>query len=272
MKRLAIAALATFGVLLAAMPAARAADTQCNTTISGGTINGNLAVPNGATCFLGKNVVVTGNVEVGAGAGLEVVGATIGGNIQAEQCNFMELSPSFVGGSEPGPISVGGNVQIQHCTGTGSGFEQFTNQYPITINGNFVCEDNSTPCGAVGGTVRGNVRIANNLFPFSTTLVSMNTIGGNVQVINSGPSGDVDTNTVGGNVEFDGNTGGGGFVYSNNVDGNLQVDDNTGGSTDIDTNTVGGNLTCQGNTPPPSNFGFSKNTVAGNKLGQCAGL
>jgi hypothetical protein len=75
LARCAITPLAALGIQRAAgtVPAARAADTPCTTTISSGTtINGNLVVPAGDnTCTL-KNVTVTGNVQVGKGASLTV--------------------------------------------------------------------------------------------------------------------------------------------------------------------------------------------------------
>jgi hypothetical protein len=85
MKRFVIAALATFGIALASGPAARA-DTNCSTTLTSVTINGNLVVPAGAECSL-NGTTVTGNVTVGKGAQLLVFAGTIYGNIQAHQCN-----------------------------------------------------------------------------------------------------------------------------------------------------------------------------------------
>jgi hypothetical protein len=72
MKHFAITPLAALGILAGTVPAARAADAPCTTTISSGTINGNLTVPAGNSCTL-VNVTVTGNVQVGKGASLNVV-------------------------------------------------------------------------------------------------------------------------------------------------------------------------------------------------------
>jgi hypothetical protein len=89
MQRFAITPFAVLGILAGTVPAARAADTTCTTTISSGTINGNLVVPAGASCTL-ANVTVTGNVQVGKGATLAVgpgtgQTVTIGGNVQADR-------------------------------------------------------------------------------------------------------------------------------------------------------------------------------------------
>jgi hypothetical protein len=62
--------LAALGILAGIVSVARAADTPCTTTISNGTINGDLVVPAGAACILAGTVTVTGNVEVGKGASL----------------------------------------------------------------------------------------------------------------------------------------------------------------------------------------------------------
>jgi hypothetical protein len=118
MKHIATA-LVAFGIMSAALSSARAADTTCTTNIIGGTINGNLVVPAGAQCSL-NGTTVTGNVTVGKGAQLLVFAGTIYGNIQAHQCNFVFLT------SFRTAISVGGNLQIQNCTGTGdNGYSVF---------------------------------------------------------------------------------------------------------------------------------------------------
>jgi hypothetical protein len=85
-------ALVALGIMLAALPTARAADTTCTGNITGGTVNGNLIVPPGQTCQL-FDVTVTGNVVVGTGASLGVFPVTgqtvtIHGNVAADRCNF----------------------------------------------------------------------------------------------------------------------------------------------------------------------------------------
>ena len=125
MKHFATALLG-IGIMLAALPTARAADTICaNTVISNTTINGNLVVP--VYCAL-QNVTVTGNVQVQTNAQFYIVynstidgnlsvgtGATfstdsdltVDGNIEANQCEvFVVDSYSTI---------VGGNVHIQSC-------------------------------------------------------------------------------------------------------------------------------------------------------------
>jgi hypothetical protein len=206
LARCAITPLAALGILAGTVPAARAADTTCPPTPSG-TINGNLAVPAGASCTL-TNVTVTGNVQVGKGASLFVEPnagqtVTIGGNVQAAQCQQVNLH------SNPGGVlSVGGNVQIRNCM-SGGGYQGAA----ITIGGNFACDHNSAECFAIGGTVRGNVQVNNNSNGSGLgALVARNNVGGNVQVNNNSAGGDSDNlvsgNTIGGNLKCVGNTPG----------------------------------------------------------------
>jgi hypothetical protein len=124
------------GIMLAALPSARA-DTTCPPSPPlGTTINGNLIVPAGQNCTLVEVTVtgnvqvqtnatltfpaplpfgfetIVGNVSVGTGASVTVeAGLTIDGNLEANECRVVALGPGDI---------VGGNVQIQYCTEGGS--------------------------------------------------------------------------------------------------------------------------------------------------------
>jgi hypothetical protein len=251
MKHFVSAALAAFGIGLAALPAA-GADTTCTTTLSNGTINGNLVVPNGNNCSL-TNETVTGNVTVGTGASLTVDAATIGGSIGANHCSFVQLF------NDLGPVSVRGSVVIESCFGSrigANGYNNLTALHSFTISGNFTCSNNSAPFGAAGCIALGG------------------SVGGNLQANNNtGVEGaDVGANTVMGNVQVNANAGGD-EVTGNTVMGNVQVNNNTDGAVGgsvVGGNKIGGNLACQGNTRVIN--GGVPNTVAGNERGQCAGL
>jgi hypothetical protein len=55
----------------------------------------------------------------------------------------------------------------------------------------------------------------------------------------------------------------------------VQVNNNSAGfpfNNFVGFNMIGGNLQCAGNTPSPPGVSGGNNTVAGHKLGQCAGL
>lgn len=166
--------------LFATAPAALAADTPCAGTLGGNTypatvtnINGNVVVPDGASCTI-YFVNVSGNVQVGRGATLVVNGynepSTIAGNVQATQCASALIE---------GAVMIGGNLQIQFCTGSGpNGF-----QGPdVMIKGNFLCQGNSSnaaPCLAWLGKVSGNVQIAHNMSATPSD-VSLVDISGNL--------------------------------------------------------------------------------------------
>jgi hypothetical protein len=179
--------------------------------------------------FQMSGATVDSNVSVGQNAQFYVFSGTgtINGNVRADQCNEVALL------SDGGAVFVGGNVQIQSCT-SGAGYQWLG--YPITIGGNFVCENTSGGCAATGpGSVGGNVQVNGNLSSYyPAAIVSDNTVGGNVQVNDNSGSGPYGSSDVGGNK----------------IQGNLQCQGNTGGVTDNN----------------------GANTVGGNKQGQCAGL
>lgn len=170
-------ALATATDFFAGAPAAQAQNVTCSGTLGGGStvtnINGNVTVPDNASCTL-SFVNVKGNVMAGRNSTLLITAytepSTIGGNVQAQQCNSALLE---------GNVTVSGNVQIQSCTGAGpNGF-----QGPDTvIQGNFLCQTNSsnlTPCLAWLGRVNGNVEIHGNVAPTPSD-VSLVSVGGNL--------------------------------------------------------------------------------------------
>jgi hypothetical protein len=166
--------------LVAVVPSAWAADTTCSGTLGSNTypatvttINGNVVVPNNASCTL-YFVNISGNVQVGRGSTLVVNGynepSTIAGNVEAASCASTLLE---------GTILVGGNLQIEFCTGAGpNGF-----QGPdVVIKGNFLCQGNSSsasPCLAWLGKVYGNVEIVHNMSATPSD-VSLVDISGNL--------------------------------------------------------------------------------------------
>lgn len=171
-------------VLLVALAAALAgtsgarADITCTGTVGGGstvtTINGNVMVPNNATCTL-NFVNVSGNVQAKQGSTLLITAYTepsiIGGNVQADHCYSALLE---------GNVTVMGNLQINQCSGNGpNGF-----QGPdIVINGDFQCQgssSNASPCLAWLGKVGGNVQVHDNSGARASD-VSLVNVGGNLQ-------------------------------------------------------------------------------------------
>jgi Tannase and feruloyl esterase len=168
-RRVRFALCSTVSLMALAAGGTRAwADTACTGSMTG-DIAGNVVVPVGASCTL-YQANVGGNVRVSQKASLTVDGleeqSSISGNVQADQCQATLLE---------GSVTVGGNVQIQHCTGT-SGFAG----PGIKIRGNFQCLDNSGECEATLGEVGGNLQVDNNR-SVTASDVSLNVIGGNLE-------------------------------------------------------------------------------------------
>jgi hypothetical protein len=195
MKHFAIITVAALGGLLATVGTALAGDTNWTTNILGPlTIDGNVVVPDGASCSLGylppsatpccisssSAVQVTGNVTVGHGSGLTVgVNSTIAGNLQANNCNFVELV-------DQGSETVGSNVQIGNCTGQPAFVSTGTGSL---IGGDFQCDNNTGPCILDGDYVGGNVQVMNNVSPAgSPSIISYDHIAKNLQCQNNSPT------------------------------------------------------------------------------------
>jgi hypothetical protein len=243
MRLLAIAA--TLAALLAFAPHARAADTVCNSYVTGpGTITGNVVVPSGTTCRLGwvppsttaccnpppppgyGPVHVTGNVTVASGASVILgLNSTVDGNLQATGCGYVELVSE-------GNEEVFGNIQVTNCNGgstpgqpaflsTGTGSR---------IDGSLQCHNNTGPCILESAFVGANVEIIQNVNPSGSQQQKLE---------------------------------------SNQILGNLQITNNVtpGSPAKITSNQVAGNLQCQSNIPLPTGSG----NVAGNEGGQCVG-
>ncbi len=201
MKRFALTTLAAFGILLGAVPVARAADTTCTGTISNTTINGNLVVPANTNCTLGSDVTVGGNVTVDSGASLAITPTAspvkIGGNILAA------TSPGcfFVAIGSLAPVTIGGNVEIEDCTDD-SGYNAFGTG-TVKIGGNFTCNHSAGGCAAIGGSVGGNLMVDDN--PGGADVFG-NNVGGNVEADGNHSFTTVRNNTIGGNLTCTGNT------------------------------------------------------------------
>jgi hypothetical protein len=171
-RRLACALSLIVAAAFAGAPAAYAADTACNGTLSG-DIAGNVVVPKGASCTL-FDATITGNLKISQNASLTVDAtqqpATIDGNLEANQCAFALLK---------GGVTVGGNVQIQKCTQR-SGFYGSG----VKIHGNFNCTGNSRGCEADLGAVDGDVLIQSN-GPSDISLIS---VGGSLICQSNAPT------------------------------------------------------------------------------------
>ena len=156
--------LMAFGIMVAAVPAARADNTPCTGSLQG-VINGNVVVPDGATCQL-NNATVNGNVFVSTGASLAM-------GVQADHCASVGVI-SFT----TSLLSIGGSVAIRSCTEM-SGYDVSSGSSgSVTIGGNFLCQTNSAPCFAQRGSIGGNAIVSGNFG--GTSIVAGNEVGGNL--------------------------------------------------------------------------------------------
>lgn len=179
MRMFGLALVLAFAALVGGASAAHSQNVNCTGAVGGGaavtTINGNVTVPNGASCIL-NFVNVGGNVEVRQGGSLLVAAydepSTIGGNVRADRCASAYLE---------GNVRINGNLQVENCTGTAvSGF-----QGPgIVVGGSFLCQNNAGSCEAWLGKIAGGVIIQTDNAGTGSD-VSLNAIGGNLQCNNN---------------------------------------------------------------------------------------
>lgn len=251
--------------LLAAFAVGALADTDCTTTITGGTINDNLNVPDGATCTL-DGVTVNGNANVGKGSTLNATdGFSISGNLQGQNAASINVQGGNVSGNvqSQGPANVnfsamviGHDVQIQNalsfCTQHGPpGPAIFTN-----IGGNLQIQGttNTPPAGIVCGSTGpppgdGSTAAAN--------LICGTTVGGDAQI---------QQNTAPFAIGSFGSSYCGGSPVT--IKGNLQVQQN--GTVTIDITSVGHNLECSQNGSVSQLNGAGDDTVQGKN--KCPGI
>jgi hypothetical protein len=181
MRLFTIAAALAIVAMFGGASVSHAQNVNCTGIVGGSaaatTIDGDVTVPSGASCTL-QFVNVTGNVTVQPRGSLLIAAylepSTIGGNVQTANCASTLLE---------GNVTVKGNLQIVHCSGTASsGF-----QGPgIVIDGNFECLNNVGPCEAWLGQIAGNAHVQNNRGTASD--VSLNTIEGNLQCEGNAPA------------------------------------------------------------------------------------
>ena len=145
---------------------AQADDRRCAGTIGAVSIDGDVVVPQGATCNL-IGTRVDGNVKVYRNAQLVAKGARVGGNIEAENHRNVQVVPRWNNGTATRSV-VGGSIQLKQGGGgriisarVGSDVQLFSNNARFevrhnVIDGNLQCKSN-TP-SPVGGNnvVQGN--------------------------------------------------------------------------------------------------------------------
>ena len=276
------------GVIAAAVAAAlpvtpaHAAVTSCTGTLSGVTID-ELVVPAGAFCTL-QNVTVAGRVTVRPGGTLDAPSTTlhIGGSIDVrDDAAFVSSTSSTM--DTGGVLTVGGSIRAVAGSTLAISTKNFDIAGAVRVQGADVVLLAPVPwlghSAAIGDLVTilwsesvevdgveldGNLRIVGSGNTHGVG-VGGNDVSGSVVVINSAATAPPVPTTF----AIFGNTVGGDVVFSNN--------DTTGTIEPplIGSNTIAGSLVCWANDPAPTNDppgGPFPNTVAGSRVGQCAGL
>jgi hypothetical protein len=165
-------------LLAAASGPARGDDVNCPPSLGNVTIDGNVLVA--AACRL-EGTIVIGNVHLYAGGSLiSRAGTRIGGSIQAENADFVDLQETRVDGNiqlddlvgERSLVvgsTVGGSIQINQGRSrfeiidntVGSDVQAFSNAGQVviadnSIDGNLQCKSNSPVPAGGNNVVQGN--------------------------------------------------------------------------------------------------------------------
>jgi hypothetical protein len=153
---------------------------HCSGRIEGKVVDGDVNVPNGATCEL-IGTRVEGNISIGHSARLYVRGVNVDGDVEGEG----SLAVAVTEGS-----SIGGNLQVQSGTTV-----LLTDSH---IDGDLSWEDQVGELLARDNTVHGNVDLEGNT---GGVIVSHNTIGGDLSCQDNSPSPQGGENSVSGDEE-----------------------------------------------------------------------
>jgi len=248
-----------------------AAPIPCTGPLGAVEINGDISA--GAGCDL-SGATVRGNVTVSPGGSLSTIaGSTtvIAGNVESTRATQITLE---------GATSVRGELQL---TGTTESIDLNSG----TVKGNVEIEDGiANVTVGDGETVDGNVQIQSTSGAASgeggVVVITGSTVGGNVEVADNSLTGSllnllaVVESSVAGNLELSNNSATGGsisflnavLVASNFVGGNAELVSNTSGSILVSKNEVTNNLECEANKPPPE----GSSNAANEKQGQCEQL
>lgn len=249
-RELLCAVLALAGVVCFATSAR--ADTVCTGSLANSTIRGNVIVPSGASCTL-TNVLVTGDVQVQAGAGsLTAISTYISGDVKSQGAaitlmlggdgNYFATDITTIGGHLQ---ATGGSLFVEGVFIRGD--VQAQGMDSVAMGGNWI-----------GGTlaIQGTTSVSPQ---FGTNLVCATTVGNSFQLQNSrlGATFALGTDLVPG-------------CFGNTIIGDAAINNNAAAVT-VKGDIVIGNLQCKGNSisAPPTGSG---NAVGGVKSGQCAGL
>ena len=243
----------TVGVgAVVAVPTAFGA-TTCTSTLSGGTINGPVVVPSGASCEI-DNAKVNGNISVRSGAELGTNNTVVNGSISADGAHLKLFTTTITGEIlDNHPTDLQGTVtpsvqpadQQEGFSDSGIFCQDKVIGSLAVVNGprptNPVVIGGGGPFGEgacfgmeLNGNTVGALNVQNNAVD---VFVQDNTIQNNAQVTGNTGVTHFDHNTVGGSFSFKNNPGGGSVTF-NSIGANLSVTGN--GPTCVQGNTVKG--------------------------------
>jgi hypothetical protein len=151
--------------LASAIPSPALAATVCNGPLDGVTIQGNLTVPDGASCTLSGSTV-TGNVTVSAGGQFFSGSSTIQGKVSGDSVDEVGLDGGTV---VKGSVTVSGAFVRLFLVG-------------VRVNGNVTLSGNATngPLSVESSTIGGNLTVSGNTSGFGSPAIANNSIGGNL--------------------------------------------------------------------------------------------
>lgn len=181
MKRYRVPALFSIVAALVGFPTALLADdVHCPPDLGSVTIDGNVLVA--AACRL-NGTTVNGNVHLYAGGSLIARGNTrIGGSIQAENADFIDVADA----------RVNGNIQLDDLVGDRSIITR------STVGGSIQLNSNRSRLEVLGNMVNADVQAFSNT---GGVIVADNVIDGNLQCKSNDPPPAGGNNRVQGNKE-----------------------------------------------------------------------
>jgi hypothetical protein len=255
---LALSALASASVILAAPSASADLVTYCVGNGGAVTLPTDLFVPDGKSCSL-KGTTITGNVQVGPGGNLVIDGGTINGSLQVAADGYLDSTNTRVDGEitlAPGGFGVylrtthGSKVTVQP-KGDAS-IEGFLFVEGSTIDGNVASNVGEVRLDK-NTQVTGNVNTSGAYY----TDVRDSFVDGTLSVLNNATGSVVCGGAVQGKATFAGNLGGvqlgpNGALDSCASGGYFGRDvsiTNTTGKVTLDDTIINGQLVVNGNAP-----------------------
>lgn len=193
--------------------------TSCNGVYGGS--GRTVTVTSGDVCTLIAGTKVTGDVQVQQGGALDDQGATIGGNLQVTDADWIELA---------GGATISGNLHLRGLTGAPPASDDYLCN--TTVGRNVTVRDDASGApidigdlgacsGGPGLTIGGNLHVHNNA---ADVTVGDNTVAGNIAIRNNAAEVTATANIAKGNIDVNRNTVGGGTLTGNSAGASCRLD------------------------------------------------